>query len=350
MNESESQKGFTLIEAMLSSLLLLLMVTLFVPTLRLSIMGSTNFEARSALKNAGQRAINRISMNLSACRRLFEWNANPAIRDMTYLAKVDFGGQPGPILNSKLPVKVPQGSLAPGSGGFNAAAVGNGLFFASVKAPLMLDKILDSGGTPHTVRLSNYQFDYYYVGPGKGNPIGKLFNRNLWEWHSVEYADWDGLSDLPADVTLRRNVMLDLQSRGITHAWKISELDASLAFFQLDGATGTMIQEDQDPLKPPHLLRKKSGGMMIDILTGISMGSYRYGVSPNTGAHLTTRRPVPRFATPFLNDFPSGFEVAVVGPSSKLQVLTRLVLVAEGSFPEPIANEQLVTTTAMDSW
>jgi hypothetical protein len=112
-----------------------------------------------------------------------------------------------------------------------------------------------------------------------------------------------------------------------------------------------------------YAIERRTGKQLFDILTGISGSRYRYGISPNTDDVLypdnkekkifVTKYPVPLLAVydPITSqpaNFPSGFEVAVGGPSSQRQVYIRVVVVAQGNFRGIASDEHVLLVTARD--
>ena len=84
------------------------------------------------------------------------------------------------------------------------------------------------------------------------------------------------------------------------------------------------------------------------MLTGLVGGSYRYGVCPNTNSSFAPVDQVPLYAAAS-GEFPAGFEVGIVGPPNSRQVLARIVLAAEGSFPNPQSHQNVTLTATADS-
>lgn len=306
--------------------------------------GFTSLEARNSLKSAGQIAVNGIKRNLVTTKRLFQNTPN----DNGFLPTVS---QP-PIADSRLPIIYPSGSFSPTSSSFTAAGVGNSLFFASVDQTQEFSYD-GSGSTATLVRIDLYHFNYYYLSTTTADAsviIGDRSKRSLWAWRSIPYADYNQLN-AQAQYDMSRATMvingLALSSPTVSYAWDPSTNTISGAFYQLDTTTpftlqpGYQIQQSSPPIN------------LINIITGVTGGGYRYSVSPNSSAvsGFAPSRAVPQFAVPSVSgEFPSGFEVMAIGPSSSRQVFVRLVLVALGAMSGMVTDEETVQATIVDLW
>lgn len=133
-----------------------------------------------------------------------------------------------------------------------------------------------------------------------------------------------------------------LLAHGYTYAFDASNSSVNSAFYQLTSTGGLT-------LNATHNIIKSSSEKMINLIRGVSLGSFIYSVSPNTGGAFTHNCPVPIYATANGN-FPSGFEVEVVGPASNRQVFARIVMAAKGSFKGFMAYEQNMLIAARDLW
>lgn len=327
-----NQRGWTLVELVLASVILSILVVAVAPVFNMTQRGFTSVEARSALKISGQEAVNKLNHKLVECKRLFENSAN----DLGYLARVQLSTAPAVLANSRLPSLEETGAISPSSGSFVAASVGNSLFFASIDRARDLT-VLDAGGNSCNVRIDMYVFNYYYLSPENGVSVGGQPKRELWEWHSGLYADYNQLMAL-TDTTKRANVAIALRNGGVTVAWDPTATISDNGFYTLNVA-GAIISSSV------QLLALGSAREMIVLQKG-AVGGYRYGVAPN---HPTLQHPVPHFGT-VNNNFPSGFEVVAVGPNSARLIFIRLVLMAEGSFGGNMSSEQTVLTTVRDLW
>lgn len=331
---ARAQRGFTLTEVMIASVILGILVLAVMPVIRLSQQGFSAMETRNSLKSEGQSAMNKIGQRLVECKRMFENTAD----DNAFLAKaiLPIAAMPG----SALPSMEELGTISPSTTSFVSASVGNRLFFASVLAPADVT-VVDGGGVNRNVRVDLYMFNIYYLAldATATKSIGGRTRRVLKEWHSAPYADYSQISSI-TDVTKRANTAKAMAARGVGAAWNPSVSVATAAFYSINAGSGAMT------LNAAHTIAAASTADMIKIISGLSLGGFRHGVAPNT-AGLSVANPVPQFGAASGN-FPSGFEVVIVGPNSARQVFLRLVLAAEGTFPGVITSEQVLLTTARD--
>jgi prepilin-type N-terminal cleavage/methylation domain-containing protein len=329
--------GVTLVELMIA-IAVAGVLALAAPALfRLALWDLSNLEAHSAMKSAAQATINNIGATLTQSKRIFQNNSS----DNLFLSHVGLGSAPAAIAGSALPVVNTYGSLSPSSGSFSAADVGNCLFIASV-APA-IDNLVHNGlGSTETIRIDTYQFNYYYLAQAPSGTMGSKAKIDLWEWHSVSYADADEITAI-ADATASSNTIRALAAAGIQYAWSPSTPTFSAAFFQISSTTMAA--------QPNHTIQVSSSDKMLNLLVGSMSSGFHFSVSPNTGNGFNTNTTVPLFATAS-NQFPSGFEIAMIGPNTARQVFMRLVLVAQGAFSSSnyVTHEVSVVMTARDLW
>ena len=319
---------------LISMAILTIIMVMISPMLDISFSGIVSYEVHNSLKQANQTAINKLGHTLTETHRMFlRTEADPLDPTHNFLGRVEFDGQPP---------------------GYIAGNAGNSLFFVGLGRYEDVDVDDDIAADDDTwppdpdtvfvknVRVDTYQFHYYYLGRGTQGDIANRFNRNLWEWHSIAYANVDALSSYTAEEILEGRRVL--YSRGYRFAYNPAELLVNNAFIFLN-VDGTFTAD------PGHQIRKASGGELVRIHTTGIISNYRYGVAPNTNnTDFVLTYAVPKFASPNGGDYPSGFEVAVAGPSSRRQVFTRLVLVAEGAFKGHKSNEQVLLTSTRDNW
>jgi prepilin-type N-terminal cleavage/methylation domain-containing protein len=292
-------------------------------------------DARNGIKTAAETSINKIALNLTATKRVFQNTA----ADNSFLALASVS--PSALAGSVLPGINDGASMSPSSSTFVASAVGNSLFFASLDLPFITSPVIaDSSASTHTIRIDSYHFNYYYLSQSTAMIVGGSNQIMLREWHSFSVADYPQIAAW-TDGILLSNLVKALYASGYRYAWDSSQTATSSAFYSLSSG-GALAALASAPS-----LTQNSAGAMISPLTGILGAGYRYGVSPNTSASFNTPYAVPEFGTAS-GSFPSGFEVVVVGSSSARQVLMRLVVVAQGAFKGYIANQQVTVATARD--
>lgn len=330
---AEPEAGFTLVEMMISMAIISILVASVTPILITARNGFSSFEARSSLKDASQTAVNGILHELTQCKKIFQ--DTPA--DRNFLARLP-AGLPASLGGSKMPFIDENGTLSVMSPDFSTSTVGNCLFFASLEAPKDLN-VSAGGGSTSTVRIDIYHFNYYYLSPDSSKRLGGQARIILNEYHSSPYADYQQLMAI-SNSAKRNNVATALFNGGVNFAWDPSTPTVEAAFFSL--SAGALLST-----APTHRLSIKKSGPVINILTGITGGSYVYGVSPNTGGNYVIGKPVPQFCA--ANGlFPSGFEILITGPNSARQVFIRLVLSSQGSFKGYIAQDQVILASVRD--
>lgn len=346
MKPSRIVAGFTLLEMLLAGGLLALTLAVAVPFFQSAFSSLTSMEAQNALKTGAHKALDRIQLFLTENKRFFPVE-DPGLEFLPY---VQFGsGVPAPLADSRLPAINQDGSLTPSSGTFSAADVGNSLFFVSLDAP---EDVVDPGiAGARPLRVDIYHFNYYFLAADGSGSIGGKPKLQLWEWHSVKYVDLPTIQKLAGDPASLTNLVIALYGRGYLYAYNPSLLNPLDAIYGLE-SDGTLTAA---PSMPIFEIPQASAGNMMNLATGALGGSYRYGVSPNTiDKQGTFDSPVsvPRFAAVSASSptFSSGFEVAVVGDSGARQVLMRLVLVAQGSFPSNVTHERIAISTIRDIW
>jgi type II secretory pathway pseudopilin PulG len=335
------KEGVTLVELIITITVMTLILASVMPLFFTTQRGFTTLEVNSVLPAATQEALNHIQHRLAESKRIF---GNDAV-GKSFLALVS--PSPAAAPGSLLPVIASTASLTPASPAFSAGNVGNSLFFASVAAPLELKDINTTAGPTVSVRMDTFLFNYYYLSRDSSDHLGGKPRLELWEWHSVPYADYLQLGGI-TDGTKRTDAASELFKNGVEFAWDSSTSDKAAAFYSLNNA-GDITSV------PAHTLVVSSGRdaprKMISLIRGAASGGFKYSVSANTGGPFTHKYQVPRYAAPdAATGFPGGFEVMTVGANSARQVFLRLVVAAQGNFKGYMSFENVVLVTARDLW
>jgi hypothetical protein len=300
--------------------------------------GFTGYEAAVNLREVNQKSLNKIYLRLGSNKRLFENNAN----DIGYLNKISLAGNPSLMAGSLLPTIQDAGTLTTGTTNFIPANVGNSLFFANNDSSLqVLNSTQAIVTTTNTVRVDLFRFNYYYLTVNP-KPIYDSTCYQLVEWRSVQYADYNQLMNI-TNTTRRANAIKALYNANIRYAWDTDDFNASSAFYTFTLANGTM------SVSAAHILPQYKCTVLTNIITGIVIGGYRYGISANSAGWATAPKSVPIYATA-AGAFPGGFEVAIVGSSSGREILLRSVLVAQGTMRGIAADDMQVIASARDLW
>jgi len=290
--------------------------------------GFTGYEAAMSMRKINQQSLNRMYMRLGSCKRIFENSTN----DSTYLNKVAFNSSPAAISIIKLPTINRDGSLAAGTTNFDATGVGNAILFATNE---MVQAMSSS-----TFRIDVYRFNYYYLTSANTSVIDSGSSYKLVEWRSAAYADNNQLNNL--STSSRTVVATQLYNAGIKYAWDPTKTTITGALSTITNVGG--ISTDASPT-----IKEYKYKVLTDMITGVVIGGYRYGVSRNSSDWAKAPKIVPLFTTAN-GTFPGGFEVAVAGSSAGRQVLIRSVLVAQGSMKAIIGDDLQVVASARDLW
>lgn len=326
--------AFTLVEMLISMTIMTIIIVMISPMMDLSFTGIVTYEVHNSLKQANQTAINYLGHELTESYRLFQRGAAAD----AYLARLDLADQPPPLAgaDSRLPVIQASVAAMPGVPG----AVGNCLLFATRRAPVSV-----AGGA---VTLDTYRFNFYYIGQVSALPLGNRPHRNLYEWHSIDFVDYNMLSGI-ADPLIRTDALIELFNLGYRFAWDPIQ-DADEAFYNIDVIAGVPVFPLPEVDDATHRILKASGGEAIKIHTKGVISNFRHGIAHNTNnTDFILKHPVPLYATAN-GDFPSGFEAIIVGMSSKRLINIRMVAVAQGAFKGYKSNQQVLQATAKDSW
>lgn len=317
------QRGYTLLEALISATILLSMI-LVVTTLSQSGSEAERYAGRlTRATEVCQEVVDEMRRNLAASVRVFHDDAIGS----GYVSRLEFA--PGaPRITSRLPKLRSRGVFERESSG--SLFTGNGLSFAS---HAWSDSYVTNSG--RTYNLDVYRVYAYYLRlDGDGLVPGEATGLNLSRFVSEPLVDGkqvDAITD--ADDLID---VLSLLSSGRTSVAQATPVRPPLVVAWLLGedpsVAGTLRQIDTTsfslsltPLAPRSsswtLLRdvgRSSDGMLYlrhhSVATNWSQPAYgvgRFSVVSNSG-----------------QGFPHGFEVQVIGPSAARQVLLRLIVVS----------------------
>lgn len=324
----QNQKGLTLVELLIASLIMGIMAIFIGTFLIESFTHNLEIEAAGDLGNFSQQTVNRMRLELSQSRRLFDQSeGGHSYWEALHLPK---GLQPSS--GSRLPEIVPHGSLSPSNSEnyrnpFVRDSVGNILFFAQHESAMQTLR--------EKTMVDLYHFVAYFLverREARFSPKIPMY-LDLMRCESGLYADLGQLRDIRDDET-RSKALKTLQANGVLALWDVGQ-SADVAFTEL---------VDYKPGKAPLV---KPAIEMKNCVQAISSLGYRdrlsgpmtYSVAFNGGAQFNIRRQVPLFAgtptaasaaslAPGEMRFPNGFEIVMVGPKSGRQVYLRLVLAA----------------------
>ena len=318
---------------MMIALTLLMVIGAIYYSLFIGTMNVNAFlESHNDLTILGQRSVNHIKDEVSQSRKLYEEDTI----GQSYRTVMTLPSLRPQLSGSLLPLIETTGAIEPDGG---TRRVGNSLLVAREELPLSIwvDHDADSN-TPDVEFLTDIlRLEYFYLATNyDGGFYGNPYYLDLIKARSVAYADYFQLSGL--NPTVRQLVATELNSQSITTAWDPS-LRADLAFFSIStsGALSGPVAASIDMSDAQSLVPEFRGGSI--------QGKIDYSFGLQTDPALAIPEPVNLFAQRS-GDFPGGFEVLIVGPSSARMVFSRLVLVSEHKGKLNAVTNSVISTTA----
>ena len=205
---------------------------------------------------------------------------------------------------------------------------GNALLLVIEEPPLLVQ------GTDEILRIDLVRFVAFYLTIRPGKVVDARDDRiDLVQFTSRLYAEKTGI-DAVLDAGDRAKAVIELRDRAVDTAWAPGA-PVNEAFFDLLEGGGVAVS----PSTTPKITADPDGWVMP------LMGSSRMSIAGNGEAAS-----VPLFARPVpgADQFPCGFEVKVVGPSSGRRLLTRLVLLIGDPGGQDFAQEAVRVLTLRD--
>jgi len=381
MLQKHSQKGFTLVEMMISLVILSFILVMAGQYMFGSWNVQSQTQLQAKLKTHSEQGLNRISRYLSQSRRLFD-RSTPA-GDM-YVSKLDLSGAPKPVSYRQLPSTRTRGSLSlekncevSPTEYFLPYAVGNSLLFAELQ--LAYTHQITSGGENFSRVIDIYRFDYIYITDNESDPgfaerpqpllpvsANNKPAQNLIAWYSMPIVDEAQLRSLMLFLDAeglgseKDAVVSGLLARGVQTAWRRDENNANQAFFSI-ASNGNLTVRSSDYRLPMRsfedALRLQNNGPETysiaynkdpDLFPIRTQVPFYY--APELDPNLTCDGipPPPAFASEEDNPFPGGFEVSIIGPQSGRSVLLHLTVLGKGYARNLIEQSHTMTTYARD--
>lgn len=365
----KTDKGFTLIEVLIASTILLLIVGMVVNYLYQSFESNKYTQVQAYIKNASQEFLYDLNKRLSQSKRLYG-RTEQTDADTDYIRKLDLSASSRDRVI--LPTIRTNGSLSKEKNCsvypdnfFWPLAMGNSLFFVEYIGSL--EEIPGLGnssvtGDPLTQRrISLYRFVLYYV----KNDITAQGKLDLWNetpimnpqelmvWESEIYADHDQFLSYKDYLTAegsssdRDKVVDALNNKQVEALWSGSEDEVSDAFYTLN-ASGTAKKASGYKIKQASHRKAILLPSVSDTLYSIA---YNKDSSQSSSTYFPLKSEVPAFYDPNpvpdagtcgpqaipaappsgyggpLNAFPGGFEIGIVGPNSGRNVFVNLTIV-----------------------
>ncbi len=332
------QAGFSLLEAMVTLLLLTMVMTLFYDMMLSSVRIGMFTESRNELTTIAQRATNAIHSEIVQAKLVLEEDSlGTEYRDLIA------GALPTGVTvlpGSRLPIIDQDTSIIGPDPGPNSITdrTGNSMLIVRQLAPVAVPWDNDNNGmTADVTRLIDcYQFQYYFLRSNTAADFAGLgYFLDTMLATSQVFADYFQINSITVN---RAQVASGVRSvGGITMAWNPGQPISAPAFYAIDNAGG--LTGDTTPtltLTVDSLLPGFAGGRVS--------GKMGYSVAPNPTSTMQFRHAVPLYATAS-SGFPEGLEFQVVGRTGSRKVLTRLVLASQhqGVFS---SEESSVTSSA----
>ncbi len=316
------QRGFTFIEALIASMLVLVLAYL-VMTLSRSGMEAQSYSQRmNRVTEISQELVETMREDAQSSVRLFGNDATGA----AYLNLFDYTSMPAVAPSSRLPqidesaVFEPEGALG--------TRTGNSLLLAR---HAWSDEFTVTSG--NTYRVGVYRLVYYYMTEVDGGPAeGSSAGLNLAQWVSEPLVDGNEIDNI-ADATDRANFLEHLRAgtaddSGNIHTavqvvWKLGEdLAVSDTLRQITSGGG---------LSASQVSPRPAGGWRIygdEERSRPGMLYYRYHSVATNHAPRVVGAAKFGFKTSTNGGFPHGFETQIIGPASARQILLHLSVVS----------------------
>lgn len=335
------QRGFTLVELMVSAVLLAMLV---MAVARLSLSGADAQEYAKRLNRVTeltQEMVDRMRLELVSSVRLFGDDAEGTAN----LATFDLAGAPPMLAGSRLPTITPGASIRVDTSG--AEITGNTLFFTKLA---WTDRFVCTSGNDYLVDV--YRWVLYYLTPVDGGPsAGRPTGLDLVRVTSEPMAD-AGSIDRITDADDQAEVLIHLHDAtpdadGVQHdacvvVWqRAADPTDPNALRQIDGSDGSMSDTPFGGRPDPwQILRSETtvSGLLdyrhhsvATVYSQASFGVGRYGLVSTAGS-----------------GFPHGLEVQIVGPSSARQVLLHLVIASTFRRGRPAWSDMQVIVDGRD--
>jgi hypothetical protein len=298
MEEAQRQEGFTLAEVAIVSVVVIILTTVIVETVRELSSTQTYLQRQQRLADLTETMVLGITEDVSYAVRMF--SEDTAGRD--YLARMDLG-KIRPLANSRMPVPTSRGLFIKDPQ--DTVETGNLLFLVRNRPAHKVPVAVGAGATCY--RVDVFQFVVYCLST---DARGRL---DINRWGSVPVARYQSISSIQ-DPEKRERVGAELWAGGVRYTWDPAPLvDDALQEIRSDGTLGLLDKKERLPGAADEL--------EVNIL------SVRHaGVAGNSTPVL---RGVPFYAKP-APGFPHGFELKKDGDSAGGLLLIRLVTTTRG--------------------
>ena len=318
-DDRSGERGFSLIEATVTLVLLSMSMALFYDMMLSSLRTSMFTESHNDMYAIGQRVANTIHTEVIQSKLVFQEDTlGGAYRDR-FNTSLPTGITPWstnrmPIIDSNTTVL----GVDPGPNSITNRT-GNSLLIVRQLAPIGVswDNDNNNGTANVTFLADRYQFEYVFLRSNTSrNFAGLGYYFDVVMAKSQIFADYFQLNGIAVN---KAQVVANVRSvGGITSAWDPGKALATPAFY--DMSSGGVLTGNA---APTFTLTVKS--LVPEFVGGRIGGKMEYSVAPNPTSTIKFKDAVPMYATSATN-FPEGLEFQIVGASGTRKVLTRIVL------------------------
>lgn len=343
------QRGYTLMEILIvlaiSTVVMMVAYNLIEDAMRTSLF----VESHNNLSQWAQRPVNFMQTEVYQNKTIFDattlgngyltrFTTPPAYPGAMTCGTNGCGGaattpptMPTMLPNSLLPVTDQSNVMGPDTAGNRTT--GNILFLVRQLPPLLIS--YDNGAGTVNFPADRYRFEMYYLARDTSRSFSSATSfLDLIQVRSIDFADYFQLNPLIGSsgsftAAQKTAIVNGLTAAKIKVAWDPMNQPVANAFYSI-GATGTMTLQATQGI---WVYSAKS--MIPEFKGGAISGKMLFSVMfrPTATTYFVFPSPVPKYAifntsTP---EFPSGFEVKIVGAGGSRKVLLRLVLMSNFS-------------------
>lgn len=338
------EEGMTLVELLIASLILAIMAVFIGNFLINSFDNNLFIQASGDLGNYSQQTVNTLRLDLTQSKKIFDRRDS----GLGFWNKLQFPSEMRPLLGSRLPEIVQQGSFAPSKfedlqKPFVQDAVGNILFF--------VEYLPAFESREDRFVIDRFRFVVEYLKELKEGSFDAQNPKilDLVRCESGAYADLVQVADV-RDEIIRTKILQGLEAEKVETLWD-SQAEPIAAFASVSGFTSRGARD------PEHRIQLKNCQSVIKAMGRLNrtLGTIAYSVAMNSDEAFRIRDVIPKYAKPLLGrplgsvpSFPHGFEVMVIGPKTSRQVFIRLVLAASLR-KMTLSRESMIIATTKDS-
>jgi hypothetical protein len=298
-------------------------------------------EQHNDLPVFAQGAVNRIQNDVFQAKQIFDATNGPGYISAMTLGNAVFGGSLLPIFNTSS-----SAALAPDRA--SQRYTGNELLIARQLPPMEIGLGNDASGNPIRTNISIYRLELFYLTQKTTrNFLGSGGFIDLVAATSEPFADYTELTGASFYTAAQLQTIYTALRAGNTltgpvlRAWDPGQAwNASVHNINANNTLGSVDTGPTFAMTVKSLMPGLSGGRIS--------GRLNYTVAfPSTNPLVLnqgSRDPVPLYAVANGN-FPSGFEVLVVGPAGNRQVLVRLTVYAHYAANRLASQSVMVITS-----